>query len=59
MRIYLTFHILLLELVELDTRFINKLIKINRLRGLLKDSKKAKKITKFKAKDKEGRLNKI
>ena len=29
MRIYLTFYILLLELVDLDTRFINKLIKIN------------------------------
>ena len=28
MRIYLIFHILLLELVNLDTRFINKLIKI-------------------------------
>ena len=29
MRIYLTFYILLLELADLDTRFINKLIKIN------------------------------
>ena len=29
MRIYLTFYILLLELVDLDARFINKLIKIN------------------------------
>jgi len=29
MRIQLTFHILLLELVDLDTRFIDKLIKIN------------------------------
>ena len=29
MRIHLTFHILLLELAHLDTRFINKLIKIN------------------------------
>ena len=29
MRIHLTFHILLLELVNLDTRFIDKLIKIN------------------------------
>ena len=29
MRIYLTFHILLLELVQPNTRFIDKLIKIN------------------------------
>ena len=29
MRIYLVFYILLLELAYLDTRFINKLIKIN------------------------------
>ena len=29
MRIYLTFYILLLELVNLDTRFIDKLIEIN------------------------------
>ena len=29
MRIYLTFYILLLELAHLDTRFIDKLIKIN------------------------------
>ena len=29
MRIYLTFHILLLELANSDTRFISKLIKIN------------------------------
>ena len=29
MRIHLIFHILLLELVELDARFIDKLIKIN------------------------------
>ena len=29
MRIHLTFYILLLELVELDTRFMSKLIKIN------------------------------
>ena len=29
MRIYLTFYILLLELAKSDTRFINKLIKIN------------------------------
>ena len=29
MRIHLTFYILLLELAHLDTRFIDKLIKIN------------------------------
>ena len=29
MRIYLVFYILLLELAQLDARFINKLIKIN------------------------------
>ena len=29
MRIYLIFYILLLELADLDTRFINKLVKIN------------------------------
>ena len=29
MRIYLVFYILLLELAQLDTRFIDKLIKIN------------------------------
>ena len=29
MRIHLTFHISLLELADLDTKFINKLIKIN------------------------------
>ena len=29
MRIHLTFYILLLELADLDTRFIDKLIKIN------------------------------
>ena len=29
MRIHLTFHILLLELADLDARFIDKLVKIN------------------------------
>ena len=29
MRIHLTFYILLLELVELDARFIDKLVKVN------------------------------